>query len=150
MGCMWESFRPGITVRPSPSMMSVPGPLRRNTFSFGPTVVIFPSVIASASTSAGVPFVAILALCSMVSGARAISSLLVQTTKVKAGLAGPTSLLVGLHGRLNHIFGKLCSRRSSVRPSFIHAACSLEGARSGLACITFTRSAADAPSSESP
>jgi hypothetical protein len=34
--------------------------------------------------------------------------------------------------------------------SFVHATCSLEGARSVLACIAFTRSAADAPSSDSP
>jgi hypothetical protein len=63
--------------------------------------------------------------------------------------AGPASLLVGLYGGRNHIFGKLCSR-STARycPSFIHAACSLEGARSVLAFIDLTRAAAEAPSSD--
>jgi len=59
-------------------------------------VVIFPSVIASASTNAGVPLVAILALCSIVSGATAISSLFVRTTKAKAGLARPRFVTCGL------------------------------------------------------
>jgi hypothetical protein len=63
---------------------------------------------------------------------------------------GPASLLVGLYGGRNHIFGKLCSRSNAVCPSFIHAACSWEGARFVLAFIAFTRSAAEAPSSDSP
>jgi hypothetical protein len=94
--------------------------------------------------------VVILALCGGVRGHGNFLSLFVRTTKAKAGLAGPASLLVGLYGGRNHIFGKLRSRSNAVCPSFIHAACSLEGARFVLAFIAFTRSAAEAPSSDSP
>src|SRR5260370_14906391 len=45
-----------------------------------------------------------------------------------------------------HLLITACADESS----FVHATCSLEGARSVLACIAFTRSAADAPSSDSP
>ena len=43
-------------------------------------------------------------------------------------------------------FELLCTQGTS----FIHAACSLEGARSVLAFLAFTRAAEDAPSSDSP
>jgi len=38
----------------------------------------------------------------------------------------------------------------AVGPCFIHAACSLEGVRSGLAFIDLTRAADDDPSSDNP
>jgi hypothetical protein len=42
------------------------------------------------------------------------------------------------------------SPSTALCPSFIHAACSFEGARSVLAFIAFTRAAEDAPSSDNP
>src|SRR4051812_47674203 len=64
---MCESLRPGITVRPFASITLVPGPRRRKIWRALPVAVIFPSVIARASTNDGTLFVAILALCNIVS-----------------------------------------------------------------------------------
>src|SRR5882724_10245112 len=67
MGCMCESLRPGITVRRFASITLVAGPRRRKMSRALPVAVIFPPVIARASTNDGTLFVAILALCNIVS-----------------------------------------------------------------------------------
>src|SRR6266436_1318561 len=67
MGCMCESLRPGITVRRFASITVVAGPRRRKMSRALPVAVIFPSVIARASTNDGRLFVAILAFCNIVS-----------------------------------------------------------------------------------
>src|ERR1700677_4789939 len=65
---MCESFRPGMTVRLPQSITFVAGPRCRRISSAEPTALILPSLIASASTNDGTPFVAILALCNIQSG----------------------------------------------------------------------------------
>src|SRR5882724_10528105 len=64
---MCESLRPGIIVRRFASITVVAGPPRRKMSRASPVAVIFPSVIARASTNDGMLFVAILALCNIVS-----------------------------------------------------------------------------------
>src|SRR5437588_10335125 len=64
---MCESLRPGITVRPFASITLVAGPRNRKISRLLPVAMIFPSVIARASTNDGRLFVAILALCNIVS-----------------------------------------------------------------------------------
>src|SRR5277367_4906531 len=66
---MCESLRPGITVRRFASITVVAGPRRRKMSRSLPVAVIFPPVIARASTNDGRLFVAILALCNIVSAA---------------------------------------------------------------------------------
>src|ERR1700745_3478705 len=62
-----------MTVRPRPSMTRVAGGRRRRISSFPPVAVTFPSEIAIASTNEGTLFVAILALCRMISADTRIS-----------------------------------------------------------------------------
>src|SRR5216684_3450226 len=64
---MCESLRPGITVRPFASMILVLGPRSLKISRSVPIAMIFPSVMATASTNEGTPFVAILALNNIVS-----------------------------------------------------------------------------------
>src|SRR6266853_848528 len=70
---MCESLRPGITVRPLASMILVLGPRSLKISRSLPIAVIFPSVMATASTNEGTPFVAILALYNIVSAGIEIS-----------------------------------------------------------------------------
>src|SRR3984885_4205982 len=63
-----------MTVRLRPSMTWVAGPRRRKISSFLPMETTFPSEIAIASTNEGTPFVAILALCKMISDTQSPSS----------------------------------------------------------------------------
>src|SRR5258705_5330182 len=70
---MCESLRPGITVRPSALMRLVMGPRSLKISRSLPIAVIFPAVIATASTKDGTPFVAILALYNIVSAGIKIS-----------------------------------------------------------------------------
>src|SRR4029077_20375865 len=70
---MCESFSPGMTVRPRPSVTRVAGPRRRRISSFPPVAVTFPLEMAIASTNEGTLFVAILALCKMISADTRIS-----------------------------------------------------------------------------
>src|SRR6266478_1431779 len=100
-----------MTVRPRPSMTRVAGPRRRRISSFPPVVVTFPSEIAIASTNEGTPFVAILALCKMISADTRISFLFfVFHRLVKKGgsiASAPCSLLVSYDGSGNGVFGEL-------------------------------------------
>src|ERR1700756_882859 len=64
---MCESFRPGMTVLFLPSITRVSGPGNRRISSSFPVAVFFPPLMASASTNDGTPFVAIFALCRIVS-----------------------------------------------------------------------------------
>src|SRR5216684_1780009 len=70
---MCESLRPGMTVRWHPSITCVCGPRRRRISSSLPTAAIFPPDMAIASTNEGTPFVAILALCNMISADTEVS-----------------------------------------------------------------------------
>src|SRR6476659_6604909 len=70
---MCESLRPGITVRPFASMIFVLGPRSLKISRSLPVATIFPSVMATASTNEGTPFVAILALYNIVSAGIEIS-----------------------------------------------------------------------------
>src|SRR6266853_2088134 len=70
---MCESLRPGITVRPLASMILVLGPRSLKISRSLPIAVIFSSVMATASTNEGTPFVAILALYNIVSAGIEIS-----------------------------------------------------------------------------
>src|SRR6266699_1419107 len=70
---MCESLRPGITVRPFASMILVLGPRSLKISRSLPIAVIFPSVMATASTNEGTPFVVILALYNIVSAGIEIS-----------------------------------------------------------------------------
>src|SRR6266853_5423481 len=70
---MCESLRPGMTVRRRPSITRVCGPRRRKISSSLPTAAIVPAVMAIASTNEGTPFVAILALCNMISADTEVS-----------------------------------------------------------------------------
>src|ERR1700761_1346430 len=71
---MWESLRPGMMVRPFASITLVAGPRNRKISCSVPVATIFPSVIARASTKEGFEFVAIFALCRIVSAAIRFSS----------------------------------------------------------------------------
>src|ERR1700728_2329155 len=71
---MWESLRPGMMVRPFASITLVSGLRSRKISCSVPVAMIFPSVIARASTKEGVEFVAIFALCRIVSVAIRFSS----------------------------------------------------------------------------
>src|SRR5437879_7621827 len=75
MGCVWESLRPGMTVRPCPSITIVHSRALRRISSLVPTALILPSVMATACANDGIPFVAILAWCNIVSGAIGVSFL---------------------------------------------------------------------------
>src|SRR5277367_6616446 len=70
---MWQSLRPGMTVRRRPSITRVCGRRKRRISSSLPTAAIFPPVMAIASTNEGTPFVAILALCTISSANTAVS-----------------------------------------------------------------------------
>src|SRR6266496_2514696 len=97
---MCESLRPGITVRPFASMTLVSGPRSPKISRSVPGAVIFPSVTARASTIDGNPFVAILALCNIVSAGIEIS--LVQLLSFELfgtrglGIPAPWGLLIYL------------------------------------------------------
>src|SRR5437879_5305578 len=135
---MCESLRPGMTVRPFASITAVPGPRRRRISSLVPAALILPSVMATASTNGGTPFVAILALCRMLSGVMRASVLrsCACARPTTNGLHGdvvsvaptltPTALrksrrftclalsgrlLVGLGARPHDVFGKFRRRR---------------------------------------
>src|SRR5882724_3146300 len=83
---MCESLRPGITVRPFPSMILVLGPRSLKISWSLPIAMIFPSVTATASAKEGTPFVAILALYNIVSAGIKIS--LVQQLLLKLFATG--------------------------------------------------------------
>src|ERR1700752_38515 len=70
---MCELLRPGITVLPFASMILVLGPRSVKISRSLPIAVIFPSVMATASTNEGIPFVAIFALYNIVSAGIKIS-----------------------------------------------------------------------------
>src|ERR1700690_3721833 len=108
MGCIWESFSPGMTVRPRPSMTRVEGPRRRRISSFPPEAVTFPSEIAIASTNEGTPFVAILALCKMISADTRISFFFHRCENGRKQASVPCSLLVSQLSSANCVFGELC------------------------------------------
>jgi hypothetical protein len=63
IGCMCESFNPGMTVRPLTSMAVVAGPRSLSISPLEPDAEIFPLLTAIAPTWEGIPFVAIFALC---------------------------------------------------------------------------------------
>src|ERR1700722_16383920 len=107
MGCICESFSPGMTVRPPPSMTRVAGPRRLRISSLTPVAVTFPSEIAIASTNEGTLFVAILALCRMISADTRISFGVFQRF-VRRGEASfrPCSLLVSYGSSGNVVFGE--------------------------------------------
>src|SRR5205823_6763502 len=124
---MCESLRPGMTVRPFASITAVPGPRRRRISSLVPAALILPSVMATASTNGGAPFVAILALCRMLSGVMRASVLrsCAWARPTVAPTLTPTTLrnsrrftwralsvlLVGLGARPHDVFGKFRRRR---------------------------------------
>src|ERR1700736_2650591 len=94
---MCESLRPGITVRRFASITVVAGPRRRKMSRSLPVAVIFPSVIARASTNDGMLFVAILALCNIVSANIDSAS-------------DPLLLVRSAESRWNHVLGKFRGR----------------------------------------
>src|SRR6516162_9194554 len=107
---MWESLRPGMTVRPFPSITSVPGPRSRRISPFVPVAVIFLSVTATASTNDGTVFVAILALCSIKSAGIVLLSWSSVCGKGR-GRPCPSGWLFVGGGGGDHIFGKPCGRK---------------------------------------
>src|SRR5246127_3300020 len=74
-----------MTVRPPPSMTRVAGPRRLRISSVTPVAVTLPSEIAIASTNEGTLFVAILALCRMISADTRISFGVLQRFVRKGG-----------------------------------------------------------------
>ena len=62
-----------MTVRPPASITDVAGPRCRRMSLLVPAAVILPSLMAIASTNDGTPFVAILALCRMLSAGMGVS-----------------------------------------------------------------------------
>src|SRR6202142_1709281 len=108
---MCESFRPGMTVRLCPSIRRVCGSRRRRISSSLPAAVIFPAVIATASTNEGTPFVAILALCNMSSADTAVSVSNSPNGLRRAEEAPPVWFLLGSCGQHgNRVLGEFCGR----------------------------------------
>src|ERR1700740_3167113 len=104
---MRESLRPGIMVRRRPSMTLVAGPRRRRISSLPPIAVTFPSEIAIASTNEGAPFVAILALCNMMSEDTRISFFVFQRLLEGRKQASALRSLLVSYGRSGHgVFGE--------------------------------------------
>src|SRR6266446_2995966 len=131
---MCESLSPGITVRPLASMILVLGPRSLKISRSLPIAMIFPSVMATASTKDGTPFVAILALYNIVSAGIEIS--LVQP--LWCGLFAipeggefpalwPPYLLVSSNKRRDLVFRKFrrrCAMDHGVRVLHTNAVCS--------------------------
>src|SRR5215467_3489806 len=102
---MCESLSPGMTVLRRPSMTRVDGPRWRRISSFPPTAVTFPSEIAIASTNEGTPFVAILALCRIISAdTRSPSPFFHHGERTEAKPPPSGSLLVGCDGGLHGFY----------------------------------------------
>src|SRR5882724_2865249 len=80
---MCESLRPGITVRPFASMILVLGPRSLKISRSLSIAMILPSATARASTNDGTPFVAILALCNIVSAGIEISLFLISLFRLR-------------------------------------------------------------------
>src|SRR6266496_2137209 len=129
---MCESLRPGITVRLFASMIPVLGPRSLKISRSLPIAVIFPSVMATASTKEGTPFVAILALYNIVSAGIKIS--LDQPLSCKLFATGGRGipalllfLLVSSDERRDLVFGKFrswCAMDHGVRVLHTNAICS--------------------------
>src|SRR5882672_2036164 len=131
---MCESLRPGITVRPIALRRLVRGPRSLKISRSLPIAVIFPSVIATASTKEGTPFVAILALYNIVSAGIEIS--LVQPLSCElfaipeGGEFQPSGLvfwLVSSNKRRDLVFRKFrrrCAMDHGVRVLHTNAICS--------------------------
>src|SRR5712671_5588473 len=109
---MWESLRPGMTVRRRPSITRVCGPRRRRISSLLPTAAIFPADMAIASTRGGDPFVAILALCNMRSVDTAVSVRVLEWVEKGGGHSALRVLLVSCSQRGNRVLGRFRSRRT--------------------------------------
>src|SRR5271169_2987105 len=109
---MCESFNPGMTVRRPPSMTRVAGPRRRKISSLRPVAVILPPEIAIASTNEGRPFVAILALCNMISADTRISWFVFQRLWEGRKQVPPASLFVSSNPSGNCVLGKFRSWRT--------------------------------------
>src|SRR5882724_12745129 len=110
---MWESLRPGMTVRRRPSITCVCGPRRPRISSSLPTAAIFPAVMAIASTNDGAPFVAILALCTMSSADTAVSvSSFSKWIEKGGGGSALQVLLVGCNGSGNRVLREFRSWRA--------------------------------------
>src|SRR5215813_11399714 len=102
-----------MTVRCRPSMTLVASSRRRRISSFPPAAVTFPSEIAIASTNEGTAFVAILALCKMISADTRISFSVFYPLSEKAEASfRPLLLLVRCGRGWNFIFGKLRCRQT--------------------------------------
>src|SRR6202008_2215937 len=89
---MCESLRPGITVWPCALTRLVSGPRSLKISRSLPIATIFPSVMATASTNEGTPFVAILALYNIVSAGIKISLVAMSDMLQRAGLVGTDKL----------------------------------------------------------
>src|SRR6266446_4654169 len=97
-----------MTVRPWQSMTRVAGPRRRKISSFRPVAVTFPSETAIASTNEGAPFVAILALCKMISADTRVSFFVFYRLRERAEACfRPCALLVSRGSGVNCVFGEL-------------------------------------------
>src|SRR5579872_5789975 len=97
-----------MTVRPRPSMTRVAGPRRRRISSFAPVAVTFPSEIAIASTNEGTLFVAILALCKMMSVDTRISFFVFYRCEIgRKPTSALYALLVSCSSSGNDVFGEL-------------------------------------------
>src|SRR5271170_3708200 len=98
-----------MTVRFRPSMTRVAGPRRRRISSLLPVAVTFPLEIAIASTNEGTLFVAILALCKMISADTQISFFVSIDFAREGGSELPPSgsLLVSQVGSGNGVFRQL-------------------------------------------
>src|ERR1700688_3448969 len=81
-----------MTVRPWPSITRVAGARRLRISSLPPVAVTFPSETAIASTNEGILFVAILALCRMISADTRISFFVFQRLVRKDGSKLPPLL----------------------------------------------------------
>src|SRR5882672_2547154 len=97
-----------MTLRPRPSITRVAGPRRRRISSFPPVAITFPSEIAMASTNEGTLFVAILALCRMISADTRISFVVFQRFARRAEASfRPCPLLVSHGSSGKVVFGEL-------------------------------------------
>src|SRR5580704_11310179 len=97
-----------MTVRPRPSITRVNRPRRRRISSFPPEAVTFPSEIAIASTNEGTLFVAIFALCKIISADTRISFFAFYRRQERAEASfRPFVLFVRCDSGWNFIFGKL-------------------------------------------
>src|ERR1700693_2340038 len=97
-----------MTVRLRPSITRVAGPRRRRISSFPPMAVTFPSEIAIASTNEGTPFVAILALCKMISADTGISYFVFYRLRERAEACfRPCAFLVSCGSSAKGVFGEL-------------------------------------------